>query len=222
MDKGHLDQTRKNQRSTKPALIETSEADAILSDTDSFPSPSEDKTHHCYVAILEPTGQIFTDQTGRFVIPSSNGNNYLIVLYGYDSNHIFAQPFKSRTAHCITEAYKILHQRLCNAGFKPKLQHLDNECSKMLKRFLKLKDVDFQLVPPGVHRRNAAECAICTFQNHFIAGRCSTDKDFPLHLWDELIPQAELTLNLLRNSQFTPKLSIQPQTLRPRPHQRTI
>jgi hypothetical protein len=196
MDKGHLDQTRKNQHSTKPALIITSEADAILSDTNSFPSPSEDKTHHCYVAFLEPTGQIFTDQTGRFVIPSSNGNNYLMVLCDHDSNHIFAQPFKNHTAHCITEAYKILHQLLCDIGFKPKLQRLDNECSEMLKRFLKLKDVDFQLVPPGVRRRNAAERAIRTFQNHFIAGLCSTDKDFPLQLWDELFPQAEPTLSL--------------------------
>jgi hypothetical protein len=130
-----------------------------------------------------------------------------MVLYDYDSNHIFAQPFKNRTAHCITEAYKILHQRLCDAGFKPKLQRLDNECSEMLKRFLKLKDVNFLLVPPGVHRRNAAERAIRTFQNHFIAGLCSTNEDFPLHLWDVLIPQAELTLNLLRSSRSNPKLS---------------
>jgi hypothetical protein len=47
------------------------------------------------------------------------------------------------------------------------------------------QDVDFQLAPPGVHRRNAAKRAIRTFKNHFIAGLCiSVDKDFPLHLWD--------------------------------------
>ena len=64
-----------------------------------------------------------------------------------------------------------------------------------------------ELVPPGVHRRNAAERAIRTFQNHFIAGLCSVDKAFPLHLWDQLLPQAEITLNLLRASRINPKLS---------------
>jgi hypothetical protein len=67
--------------------------------------------------------------------------------------------------------------------------------------------VDFQLVPPGVHGRNAAERAIHTFQNHFIAGLCSVNKAFPLHLWDRLIPQAEISLNLLRGSRINPKLS---------------
>jgi hypothetical protein len=76
------------------------------------------------------------------------------------------------------------------------------------KIFLKDNDIDFQLVPPGVHRRNAAARAIRTFQNHFIAGLCSVDKDFPLHFWDHLIPQAELILNLMRGSRLNPMLSV--------------
>jgi hypothetical protein len=68
--------------------------------------------------------------------------------------------------------------------------------------------IDFQLVPPGVHRCNGAERAIHTFKNHFIAGLCSTDKNFPLHLWVHLVPQAELTLNMLRGSRLNPKVSV--------------
>jgi hypothetical protein len=64
------------------------------------------------------------------------------------------------------------------------------------------EDDDFQLVPPGMHRRNAAERAIRTFKNHFIAGLSSIDKDFPLHLWDQLLPQAILSVNLLRGSRL--------------------
>jgi len=64
--------------------------------------------------------------------------------------------------------------------------------------------IDFQLVPPHVHHHNATKHAICTFKNHFIAGLCSTDKNFPLHLWDCLLPQAELTLNLLHGSHLNP------------------
>jgi len=69
------------------------------------------------------------------------------------------------------------------------------------------KAIDFQLVPPHVHCCNAAEQAIRTFKNHFIAGLCSVDKDFPLHLWDQLLPQATLMLNLLCGSHLNPKLS---------------
>ena len=67
--------------------------------------------------------------------------------------------------------------------------------------------IDYQLVPPHVHRCNAAERAICTFKNHFITELCSVDRDFPIHLWDRLLPQALLTLNLLRGSRINPKLS---------------
>ena len=69
------------------------------------------------------------------------------------------------------------------------------------------QEVDFQLVDPHAHRRNAAERAIRTFKNHVIAGLCSTDRNFPLHLWDRLLPQALLSLNLLRSSRINPKLS---------------
>jgi hypothetical protein len=209
MSKGHLDQTRQNQRSTKPkpATITPSPADDPASIPDEFhPAPEGLKTHNCFVTYMNPTGQIYTDQTGRFVAPSSAGNNYLMILYDYDSNHIFAQPFKNRTANCILQAFKIMHQRLCQAGCRPLLHRLDNECSTILKQYLTEEAIDYQLVPPGVHRRNAAERAIRTFQNHFIAGLCSVDKDFPIHLWDQLIDQAEITLNLLRSSRINPKL----------------
>ncbi|MHA7856378.1 hypothetical protein [Marinobacter shengliensis] len=168
----------------------------------------DQRTHHCFVSTFDATtGQIYTDQTGRFLTASVHGNNYIMVLYDYDSNGIFVQPFARRTAHCILDAYKRLHDRLCRAGLRPRLQRLDNECSQMLKDYMHEQGVDYQLVPPHVHRRNAAERAIRTFKNHFIAGLCSVDPNFPLYLWDELLPQAEITLNLLRSSRINPKLS---------------
>ena len=130
-----------------------------------------------------------------------------MILYDYDSNHIFAHPMKNQQGPTIVAAYAALHARLCKAGLQPRLQRLDNECSALLKDFMHNNNVDFQLVPPGIHRGNAAERAICTFINHFIAGLCSIDKNFPIHLWDRLLPQAEITLNLLRGLQLNPKLS---------------
>ena len=69
------------------------------------------------------------------------------------------------------------------------------------------QDVDFQLTPAGLHRRNNAERAIQTFKNHFKAGIASLDPDFPIAEWDRLLEQAFLTLNLLRPARVNPKLS---------------
>ena len=209
--KGHIKQTRQGVKSTKndsytlPLLPEDDEADTT------FPQQLHDgnRTHHAYAAVIDrsPTGKIFTDQTGRFVIPSSTGNNYLFVLYDYDSNYIDAVPIPNRNAKTILTAFKTSYNRLINAGLRPKLHRLDNECSNILKEYLHEKDIHHQLAPPGIHRRNAAERAIQTLKDHLIAGLSTADPHFPLHLWDQLLPQALLTLNLLRGSRLNPKLS---------------
>ncbi len=173
--KGHLDQARKNQRSTQPGNIIERDDPILVTDLDSFPEAPTDgaATHYCYACLFEPTGQIYTDQTEKFVAPSSNGNNYFLVLYDWDSNAILAEALKNRLATSILAGYKKLHAVLCAAGRRPKLQKLDNECSTVLKAFMHQEDIDFQLVPPGLHRQNAAERAIRTFKNHFIAGPVS-------------------------------------------------
>ena len=96
---------------------------------------------------------------------------------------------------------------LTNHGLKPQLHWLDNEASTALKNFITTKQTKYQLTPPHIHRRNAAERAIRTFKNHFISGLCSVDRNFPLHLWCCLLNQAELTLNMLRTSRINPNLS---------------
>jgi len=149
---------------------------------------------------MEPTGQAYMDLTGKFVAPSSSSNNYILIVYDYDSNSILTAPLKNQRANSILAAFQVAHSHLCAMGLCPKLQHLDNEASRALQEFMMAEDIDFQLVPPHIHCWNAAECAICTFKNHFIVGLCSTDKQFPLHLWDHLLPQAKLTLNLLHGS----------------------
>jgi hypothetical protein len=84
---------------------------------------------------------------------------------------------------------------------------MDNEAPSAVKRQIVASGATYQLVEPHNHRVNAAEPAICTWKNHFISCLCSTDPSFPVRLWDKLIPQAELTLNLLRTSRINPRLS---------------
>jgi hypothetical protein len=100
-----------------------------------------------------------------------------------------------------------MEQELVACVLTPKLMKVDNEASKLLKTYLHQQYIIFKLVPPYSHRQNASERAIRLFKDHLIAGLCSTDKSFPMHLWDILLPQAVITLNMLRTSRINPKLS---------------
>ena len=134
--------------------------------------------------------QIYTDQAGRFPITSSCGYKYIMIAYDYDSNNILAEPIKSRTILYIKDDYHKMRKLLCSRGLTPRTHVLDNECSKVLKEYMEEENETFHLVPPHLHRQNAAERAILTFNNHFIVGMVSTPKYFPLHLWCCLLPQA--------------------------------
>jgi hypothetical protein len=130
-----------------------------------------------------------------------------MVCYIYDCNYVKVVPMKSRYDLEWVKAHESIHQYLTLKGFKPKLQTLNNEASTALKNFFTVNDIAYQLVPPHCHRRNAAERAIRTFKEHFVAGLSSVDPSFPMHLWDRLLPQAKITLNLLRTSWLHPQLS---------------
>ena len=58
-----------------------------------------------------------------------------------------------------------------------------------------------------MHRRNAAERAIRTFKAHFLSILAGVDQDFPSNLWDLLLPQTEMTLNMLRECRTNPEMS---------------
>ena len=160
-----------------------------------------------YPTCLELTGKIFSDQTGQFLVPSISGNKYVFLLYDYDSNYMMVDPIPSRTKLQLKRVYETRIQRLKARGLTPKLQRLDNETSKLMTDYMDEQGITYQLTPAGSHRRNIAEKAIQTFKNHFIAGLCSLPSEFPMNCWDKLIPQAEITLNLLRPSRVNPNLS---------------
>ena len=59
----------------------------------------------------------------------------------------------------------------------------------------------------GCHRRNAAKVAIRNFKAHFLSILAGVANNFPMQLWDKLLPQAEITVNLIRQSNATPTVS---------------
>ena len=88
------------------------------------------------------------------------------------------------------------------------LQILDNEASTEYKCITKSDwGVGYQLVTPHIHHRNAAERTIHTFKAHFISTLAGIAPTLPKNLWDLLLPQIELTFNLLRQSTLKPNIS---------------
>ena len=75
---------------------------------------------------------------------------------------------------------------------------MDNETSAEIQEFIRGRKVDVQFAPPEMHRQNAAERGVRTWKNHFIASLASLPADFPIANWCRLIPQTNLTLNLMR------------------------
>ena len=130
-----------------------------------------------------------------------------MIAYDYDSNNILAKPLKSRTSLYIKNAYQTMQTLLCSKGLTLKMHVLDNVCSNFLKEYKEEENEHFQMVPPHLHQRNSAERLIQTFKNHFIDGILSTHKDLPLQLWCHILPQAIVTLNLVRPSRLNPTLS---------------
>jgi hypothetical protein len=159
-------------------------------------------------AVVVDQGQLYTDLPGKFPVQSSKGNSYVMVCYIYDCNYVKVIPMTSRSASEWVKAYDSVHQELTIKGLKPKLQTLDNEASSALKNYFTVNDIAYQLVPPPCHRRKTAKSAIRTFKKHFVALLSSVDPSFPMHLWYRLLPQAEITLNLLRTSWLHPQLSV--------------
>ena len=94
---------------------------------------------------------------------------------------------KARSDSKFIRVLKDLHEHLITKGIKPEYTRLENEAYFAFQRELKSKDTDFQIAPPGMHRRNAAECAIRTFKDHFIAGLRSTHPDPPMKNWYHLL-----------------------------------
>ena len=195
--KGHMRQTREGVRSKK--IKESNE--------ENVPVTPVQKERDIMIKTYKMRELIATDQTGKFPITSSRGSKYIMVMCEIDGNAILIATMKNRTEGEMIKAYLSLIQRLKNAKIKPKHQILDNEALEEYKRIIKENGMTYQLVPPDMHRRNMAEKAIQTFKDHFVAILSGVDASFPMHLWDRLLPQTEMTLNLLRMSKVEPKTS---------------
>lgn len=134
------------------------------------------------ITTSELKGTISTDLSGRFPFTSNLLNNYIFIMYDFDSNTIQGKPIKSKNKSELVRGFEMCYKELKEANITPILHRLDNEISS---------------ITAYDHRQNLAERAIQTYKNFLISNLHGTDRDFPAHLWCQLLEQVELQVNLI-------------------------
>jgi hypothetical protein len=173
--KGHLNQTRKNVRTTK--------VKATPLETCNTSHLHGKKVRNVYTQMYMVQESMFSDQTGQFPVQSLHGNKYIMVMVEIDSNSILVEPMKNRKDDKMMRAYNALLLQLKQAGIVPKKHILDNEVSENIKNHIcDTCKLDMELVPPGCHRRNAAGVAICNLKAHFLSVLAGVADNFPPNL----------------------------------------
>ncbi len=133
----------------------------------------------CFTAFADKrTGVVYNDLTGSFPYMSLEGNVCYLIVYNYKSNAILGLPISGFDNNTVFAAYKTQFEFLESKGYKIKLNVIDNQCTKQIKKFLTNKDCELMLAEP--HRVKAAERAIQTFKDHFISALATTNSEFPL------------------------------------------
>ena len=121
-----------------------------------------------------------------------------MVVNDIDSNSTWVEPMKNRTEGEMILTRQRALARMKLQGIIPKHEVLDNEISDAYRTEICDTNMTFQLVSPDNHRRNLAERAIQTWKDHFVGVLSGTASTFPLHLWCQIIHQAERQLLLLQ------------------------
>ena len=86
MHKDHLNQEPQGLKSTQSQPTTNTNIDR-------FPPEITTKSHFVYASCFQATGKFYGDPTGRFVAPSISGNEYILVVFDYDTNTIHTQDF---------------------------------------------------------------------------------------------------------------------------------
>jgi hypothetical protein len=86
---------------TKPAVTSTKTPQFATkfkpSSSNDIQEPATITTKSPYTDCRPAMGQIYTNSTGHFLVPSIIGNAYMLVLYEYESNCIHVETVKNQT-----------------------------------------------------------------------------------------------------------------------------
>jgi hypothetical protein len=206
---GHLRQHRQGLDSTQSPLP-SSDSTPRPSSTSQPSEAEEDYIFTSTHPLRDITDlNLHNDLTGAFTPTSHNGNAYILIMFSPAHNYIHVEPQRSRSAADFIRSYRAGLNFWSKRATNLSTLRVDNELPLSLRNFITTQhpSINIDLCPPNSHRANKAERAIQTFKDHFIATLAAVDPSFPPNLWDLLLPQAELTLNLMRASTVSPSIS---------------
>jgi hypothetical protein len=131
-----------------------------------------------------------------------------MIAYHMDRNLILQQAFQTKADKHRIPAFNSIMARLAACRLSVDLNIRDNKASADFKQFITESwKTKFQLVPPDMHLRNKAKRMIKHFKYHFLSILAGVDAAFPPYLWDLLLPQTKLTINLICQATINPKIS---------------
>jgi len=192
---GYLDQNRQGQQSTKQKQRKSIRIQKQTYTEEESEYDDLEDSNIIYVKIFNTSDITHADATGRFPIASKAGNQYILVFIYKNYTHL--EPMAARSGTEYAKAFERAIEFSKQKGQDMLYIRMDNETSKVVTDMFKKNDITHQYVPAGSHRANRAEPAIRRTKNHIIATLTTTSQEFPLTLWDELLPQCEITINIL-------------------------
>ena len=94
---------------------------------------------------------MYMDQRGKFLVVSSQENQYIMVMYTTDRNLILVKAMKTKTSREMYRAYHKIMQHLKDRGIPLKKHILDNEASDKFLRAIRQNGIKYEKVPPNIH-----------------------------------------------------------------------
>jgi predicted benzoate:H+ symporter BenE len=106
----------------------------------------------CFAMLADAiTGTMYTNITGAFPVRSFKSMQYVFVAYIYDLNPIVVRAMPSCTNVSMVQAFIEFISILKSGGYHPALNVMDKECSDAVKKYIRSKAINIQLVPPHNH-----------------------------------------------------------------------
>ena len=138
--KGHMCNMRQGVRSTKKRVRARKNINKSTKEVTDFPPSLNAKHQDVFTCVFDLQDEmqaeiydkmqdrVYTNQTGKFLVQSSKGYQYIMVMINKDSSYMSMEPMKNRHSSQITTTFQIMIVRLKACRINPKHHVLDNEC----------------------------------------------------------------------------------------------
>ncbi len=165
------------------------------------------KENDVYFITLDMAEEIHSNNTGPFPYILQWGKKIVTIAVHVNANYIFAETIRNKSEGKQIRSYQKLIDRMRRAKLGLHKHVLDNEISKEFKKRIEENNMIHESVLPSNHRMLIEERAIQTWKSHMILIMNGVDENFPISSWCQLVSQAKLTFNLLRQSNIVPAIS---------------